>query len=385
MDRLLEGMAPFYGKMLPFCIKHRFLVFVVSIVIFCLSLFFIKILGKEFVPSEDQSRFLVNVICPVGSSVDYTDQMVRKCEEVVLSLPEVKGCFTATGTGRERLANRGIVFITLVPADERKRTQQELVLFLRKEFSKFAGMKAIPIDLSTQGFTAQRGYPIEFSIQGPDLNRLVEVSNKMMMEMENVPGIIDIDSNYDIGMPEVQVIPDRKKAADMGVDSQKIGETLNALVGGIDVAKFKDRGKRYDINMRLQAQSRKTPEAIGDLKVRNDQNELIPLKDLVTIQEKPSLLAINRYNRQRAITVTGNVSEELPQEQALKEVERVAQTILPPGYQIEFSGVAKTFQESFQSLVFALVMGVIVAYMILAAQFNHFSGFMVHRRYAQYL
>jgi multidrug efflux pump subunit AcrB len=195
----------------------------------------------------------------------------------------------------------------------------------------------------------------------------------MMARMREIPGIVDVDSDFEVGMPEVNVEPDRKRAADAGVDMAAIGRTVGALIGGIDVAKFKDRGKRYDVRLRLVADQRTTPDDIGKLYVRNTRGDLIPVRDVTRIDERPSLQVISRRDRQRAISVFANLTPGKAQAEALDQIQRIATEILPEGYRIVLSGSSQAFQESFSSLLFALFLGIAVAYMILGAQFNHFA------------
>jgi multidrug efflux pump subunit AcrB len=274
--------------------------------------------------------------------------------------------------GAERGVNKAIMFVTMTPKNERERSQQEILGLLRKELNQIPGMRAIPFDLSQSGFAATRGYPVEFTIRGPSLEKLNEFSDQIMMKMRDVSGVVDIDSDFEIGMPEVRVIPDRKKAADLGVDMASIGRTVNALIGGVDVAKFKDRGKRYDVRMRLLAQQRQAPRDIGSILIRNTRNELISLRDLADITERPSLQVITRKDRQRAITVFANLVPGTDQRGVRDRVQAIADETLPEGYRITFSGSSQASEESFQSLTFALLMGILIAYMVLGSQFNHF-------------
>jgi multidrug efflux pump subunit AcrB len=339
------------------------------------SLYLVRFLGSEFVPSQDQGRFVVNLETPVGSSADYTDAMLRKCEAFLGELPEVQGYFVSVGSlgGQERGVNKASMYITLKPLGQRRRTQAEILAITRRELGKIPGLRAFPQDLSQSGFSARRGFPVEFSVRGPNLERLHDYSERIMARMRETSGIVDVDSDYEVGMPEANVIPDRQKSADVGVDMASIGRTVNALIGGVDVAKFKDRGRRYDIRVRLMADQRATPASIGNLQVRSSRGSLIRLRDLAKVEERPSLLVISRQDRQRAISVQANLAQGKAQAEALAQVQRIADEVLPEGYQIVFSGSAQTFKESFDSLLFALMLGILIAYMVLASQFNDFA------------
>jgi HAE1 family hydrophobic/amphiphilic exporter-1 len=174
-------------------------------------------------------------------------------------------------------------------------------------------------------------------------------------------------------MPEVRVIPDRNKAADLGISMADIGGTINAAIGGERIAKFKEGGRRYDIRVRLLAPQRSRPEDIERLYVRTAAGNLVRLGDIVQIVQQPTLQAITRKDRERAITIFANVGKGVDQAVALRSIQEIATRILPDDYRAIPAGSSQAFKESFDSLTFAFGLGLIVAYMVLAAQFNAFS------------
>jgi HAE1 family hydrophobic/amphiphilic exporter-1 len=182
----------------------------------------------------------------------------------------------------------------------------------------------------------------------------------------------DIDTDYQLGMPELQVHPDRAKAAQHGVSMLSIANTINAMVGGVRIGKYTSRGKRYDIRLRLTDADRTNPKDIESIWVRNQYGEVVPLSQVVTTKIQPTLYSITRKNRERAVTIYANPAPGFSQQEALKTVEGLAREVLPEGYRIVFSGGAQAFKESFQNLLFALVLGIFVAYMVLGTQFNSF-------------
>jgi multidrug efflux pump subunit AcrB len=194
------------------------------------------------------------------------------------------------------------------------------------------------------------------------------------MEKMRESGLVtDINSDYQVGMPEVQVFPDRNKAAALGISMAEIGDTINSAIGGQRVGKFKDKGRRFDIRVRLLAPQRQRPEDIQRLLVRTAQGGLVRLSDVVRIEQRPTLQSITRRDRQRAITLTANVAPGVSQNVAIERSMQLASESLPDGYRVVASGSTRTFRESFESLLFAMVLGLIVAYMVLASQFNAFT------------
>ena len=174
-------------------------------------------------------------------------------------------------------------------------------------------------------------------------------------------------------MPEVQVVPQRDRAADLGVSMSAIGETVNAAIGGARIGKFKDKGRRFDIRGRLLAPQRERPEDIQRLLVRTNNGQLVRLGDLVRIDQQPTLQTITRRDRERAITIFANVAPGVSQAVAVDQSLKIARSVLPDGYRSVIAGSTKAFRESFQSLWFAFGLGLLIAYMVLASQFNSFS------------
>jgi multidrug efflux pump len=380
IDRFFHRLASGYRRWLEPSLRHRWSVLAAATLIFALSLVILRFMNREFVPAQDQSRVFIRLQTPVGSSVDYTDRMLARVEEFLQTRPEMERYFAAVGGFGGGDVNTAVAFVTLKRPRERpvdpqvghRLSAQEFMGLARRELNAIPGLKAIMQDLSQQGFTAQRGFPIELSLRGPDWDRLAEHAGTLMDRMKATGLVTDLDTDYQVGMPEVKVIPDRQKAADLGVSMETIGDTVNVLIGGARVARFKDAGRRYDIRVRLLAEDRAKPDDIRRLLVRTSTGGLVHLGDIVEVIEKPTLQVITHQNRQRAIGIFGNVAAGASQAEVLKVVQGIGREILPDGYSLILSGSAQVFQESFASLLFALVLGLVVAYMVLASQFNSF-------------
>ncbi len=378
MDKAFTSVSRGYRSLLELLLAHRWKTVGAALAVFAVSLFIAFRLPSEFTPSQDQSQFMVRLQTPIGSSLEYTDAAFRKVEAWAMRQPNIERYFGAVGGGS---VNSGMLFITLKqPGDRvplkpgaRRPTQQDMMNFTRKELKKVPELQRVSIqDPSQAGFTARRGYPVEISLRGPDWDKLAELDQAMMKRMTDSGKMVDVDTDYQEGMPEVQVVPDRAKAAARGVDIATIGDAVNAMIGGVRVGKFTKNGKRYDIRVRLVDKERRTPADIGRIWVRNNRGELIRLSEVMKVEQKNTLLSISRRNRERAIGIFANPAPGVAQGAALAEVEKIAKELLPDGYRIVLSGSSQTFQESTRSLLMALVFGVFVAYMVLASQFNSF-------------
>ncbi|MFA5159657.1 MAG: efflux RND transporter permease subunit, partial [Candidatus Omnitrophota bacterium] len=372
-----------YGKGLVLTLKHKWKVLLFSF-FFCVVSYVITapLLRKEFVPAQDQSIFLAALETPIGSSVYFTSERFKVAEEFAMKHPCVKRYFCVIGIrmgGIEGEVNAGMLFITLKepkdrpydPKLKRRPTQQDVMDQFRAGLNKIPDVKAIMQDLSTRGFSATRGYPIEFSIRGPDWDKLIEYAQKIQGKMEKSPYFEDIDSDYRSGLTEVRITPSRDKAFDHAASIETIARTVNAMIGGERVAKYTQDGKRYDVRVKANDQDRQSTKNIEDLWIWNNRGEMVQIADVVKITERPSLLSITRQGRERAISIYASAASGQSLAKAIQEVQKISGETLSAPYRIVFSGTSQTFKESMMSLIFALILGIVVAYMILASQFNH--------------
>jgi multidrug efflux pump len=371
VDRGFERLAGLYGRALRSGLKRPALVLASAAVLFVAAFLVLKNLPGEFVPSQDQSRFLVRLQTAVGSDINETDKLFLRAEAFMDARPEVERYFAVVGGFGGGQVNSGVLFVTLVPPRQRELSQQEFSGVVRKELNAIPGIRAVVQDLSQSGFTAQRGFPVEFSVRGPDWDKLVAASDSIKNQLAASGTVVDLDTDYRLGMPELRILPDRARAADLGIPIEEVATTLNALVGGLRVGKYSSDGRRLDVRLRLLASQRMRTEDLDRLRVRSRSGELVPLSLLVTTEERPALQAITRRDRERAITVYGNVAPGHSQEDALAEVEKLSNE-MPAGTRAVLGGASVAFRESMSSLLFALVLGIIVAYMVLASQFNSF-------------
>ncbi len=378
MNRLRLG----YRGSLERCLNHPKTVLISAFFIFAVSLSLLRTLKKEFIPSQDMSRVMVNVTLPLGVSMEQTDNLFKtQIEPWINAQPEVELAYAIIGGMGGGGVNTGALMVTMKPKEKRPRigpdhhleTQADFMGILRKKISAAPGIDRVSIlDLSQNGFSAKRGYPVQFMIQGPDWDKLAEISGTFRRKMKDSGLMTDIDTDYNPGMPEIQIRPDRAKTAESGITARAIGDTINAMFGGIKWGKFTGRGKRYDVRVRLADKDRHTPKDLSRIWVRNNYGQVIPLSDVVKSEIKPALFAITRYNRQRSITIYANPIKGRSQGEALAAVDKLAKEILPEGYNIIMAGNAQLFADSFKSLGFVLLLGIFVAYMVLATQFNSF-------------
>jgi multidrug efflux pump subunit AcrB len=263
------------------------------------------------------------------------------------------------------------MFVTLKPKAERKRTMQQMIEYTRR-YNGIPDLRVVPMDLSSQAFTGRRGANVEVSIQGADWQKIATLSRKLMDRMDDHPHFKDVDTNYLVGMPEIHIVPDRKKAAEAGVSMSSIGTTVGALIGGTRVGKYKDKGRRYDVRVRVLRDQRLRADDVRALRVRSATGDLVPLSEVVTIEERPTLLTITRKNRERAIDVTANVPQGTSHAAAFGTVENLWKEVQEEGYRMYWTGTAQTTKETEGSMLLVMGLGLFIAYVVLASQFNSF-------------
>ena len=381
VDRLFHRSARLYRRVLESSLRHPVLVVSVSLVFFVSSLYAFVHVNKEFIPKQDQSSFVVRAQTAVDSSLEYTDSISKKAEAFFMSRPEVRRHLVAVGGfgtgGRSNVVN---MFVSLKPKGERgidpeaghELSQEEMMGVTRKALKK-AGFKKVSVfDLSGRGFSASRGFPVEIAVQGRDWDKLAQYSQEIIDQLNATGLVTDTDSDYELGKPEVRIYPDRAKAAARGVSVESIASTVNAMIGGVVVGQYSSGGHRYDIRVKLDEDEADHVNQIKNLFVRNNRGELIRLANVVSIKEGKALTQINRNDRERAIKIFANIAPGKSQQEAITRAQEIAKKVLPSNYHLQLVGSSQSFKETFESLWFVLALGIVVAYMVLASQFNSF-------------
>jgi hydrophobe/amphiphile efflux-1 (HAE1) family protein len=377
VEAAMQGARKLYRRMLGWPLEHRWTVVAASLLFFGLSIFSLRYLKQEFMPSEDQGLFMMRLQTTVGSSLPYTDSKFRLVEDYLLRRPEVERVFANVGGGT---VSAGRIMVTMRPKGRRgidaqaghELSQQELMQVCRRDLKKIPDLKISIQDPSQRSFTVSRGMPVEATIKGPDWDMLAEYSKQIMEELDKTGLVTDLDTDYLVGMPEIQVIPDREKASARGVSIVSIGEVINSMIAGVVVGTYPKSGHRNDIRVKLEEDQRERGDRIRSLFVRNNRGELVNLSDVVRLEERATMQQISRQDRERAIKVFANVAPGQSQQKALEAVQAIAHKVLPGDYHAVLSGGAKSFQESFGDLLLAMILGIFVAYMVLASQFNSY-------------
>ncbi|MDH4226204.1 MAG: efflux RND transporter permease subunit [Deltaproteobacteria bacterium] len=371
-DELYAKVETLYAEYLAKALERRGLVIAAAIGIFLFSLVVWMMLGKEFMPKEDQSRFMIAYQAPVGSSIEYTDSKLRFIEKVLSDTPEIRSYFAVVGFGNSG-AHKGICFVRMIPKGNRKRSQAEVISELRRKLNVEPGLKAFINEFSV-GFGAQRGPQIEYVIKGPTLEELDKYSGIIAEKFSRIPGVVGVDTDYDVGLPELKLIVDRDRAADAGVDATSLTRMINALVGGSNVSTYKEGGTRYDVRVKLDENLKVEPQDILALTVRNKHGAPVRISNFVTVDQGVGANVINRRDRERSIAVTANLEKGKTLGSAIADLDKIAKEVLPSeGFTTGLSGGAEQFKETFFSMIFAFFLASVITYMVLASLFESFA------------
>ncbi len=363
-----------YKHILSFSLRARWLIILIAIASFYGSLQVAQHLRTEFVPLEDQSEFNIIVKAPLGSSLAFTDTIMEKVRQRLQGQSWLEYTFLSIGSDELQKVNEGAMYVKMIPKNKRTIGQMEAMEWTRK---KIEDIKEAKISVELIGRVSGGGFKnsdVQVEICGKNLDRLEEISLVLMEKMKASEGYVDIDTSYEKGKPELDIYVNRERAADLGVNPITIASTIKALIGGNDVSKFKSEGDRYDVSIRLMESFRNKPEDIPFLSVKNFRGQLIKMDNVAYTKKISGPVQIERYNRARKITVSANLQRDKKLlGAALEEITKFIDVMgLPSGYSKNFVGQAEAMEESFENLIFALFLGIVIIYMVLASQFESF-------------
>src|SRR3954451_25149931 len=376
-----------YGRMLVWSLHHRAGMMAVAGAVVASAVILYPYVGKELVPDDDQGEFSINVRLPRGTSYQRTEEFIKPIEKDVLSLPALERVMQNVNSG---FANFNIM---MTPLEERNISQQELMVRARQMLRKYQGAR-ISVSGGTDISGASSGgrgpgggggggggfNRLNILIQGPDIEQLQAYTVQLMDKVREIPGVVDVDTNFEPTQPELRINVDRARAADLGVNIDTLANNLRTMVGGEEVSEFKDGDDQFKVLLRLDEPYR-TPEIMANLLVASGAPQggagagglgRVKVSDVAQLKNDYGPASIDRYNRQRQISVNANL-QGVPLNEVLSEArKKVDELHLRSGYQAVFGGSARTLAEASSNFTIAMVLAVIFIYMVLASQFNSF-------------
>jgi len=370
-----EGLGRAYQRMLGIALRHRFVTVLVALGIFITSIFMVRFLGTEFVPKADYSEASVTFYVPVGSSLQVTEAKAREVERMLRSFPEVRYTLSTINTGNANGKIYANVYFRLVDRQLRTLNIIEFTPIIRERLRKMGGLTVTHVGLlDSVGGSKQ----IEFYLLGPDQAELERIAAVVTARLQNIKGLVDIESSVKPNKPTVDITVKRDAAADFGLGVGSIANQLRTLVAGQNVGVWRaDNDQTYDVLVRLDPTQRtylhdleRLPFNIGQNS--DDSSRIVRLNQVAQVSESIGPNQVNRRELSREVAFSGNTYGRATGEVSQDIQTMMAGIALPDGYRYQFGGATKNMKESFQYAVVALAMGVIFIYMILASQFKSF-------------
>jgi multidrug efflux pump len=370
-NRFFHGLHVTYERHLRWVLGHRRGVMVGALGLVAVTALLFRLLPSELVPVEDRGLVFNIVLAPEGSTLDYTDRYMRQTEAVYQQVPDVESFFSAVGLGfgGPGRVTDGFMFVRLKPYGQRQHSQQQIVQMLFPRLMGIPGVLAIPINLPSLG--GGFGSPVQFVLQADTYEDLQRAIGPFMMEAQKLGYLLNMNTDLKLNKPQLEIQIDRDRASALGVSVSDVGNTLQTLLGGREVTRFKRGNKQYEVMLQVRPQDRSSPAAIEGLYLRGREG-LVQMASVVRIEEKVAAKELNHFDRVRSATISANLPPGVTLGKALADLRGVAKRTLPPGMRTDLSGESREFVESSGGLYWLFVVSLVFIYMVLAAQFESF-------------
>lgn len=385
VDSVNNAINKVYMTCLKFAMAHKFLMVVFSLLLAVSPIFILAsgLIGVDFIPEDDSGKYQINLKAPDGTSYQQMSVFMRQVEKELKQMPHIDKLFTGVGVSADSIintgssTNRGYFILELEDLKKRGKGYSlfEYIDATRNILAKYDTVKSQVFIIS--GSPGEGSTKVEYVISGPDMNELLAYANAVYDKVKEVPGIIDLDLDFDFAKPEYRVSIDRDKAHDLGVKISDIASTLRTLVGGEeDISKYKEGNELYEIRVRADEDYRNNKEVISALMipaVQNGRDTLVRLDSLATIEQGFGPSQINRMNRQRKITVQANTSGKMDLNRAINIIDSAFKELNPPAnYTSALDGQSSEMGKMLSSFAMAFALAILFIYMILASQFESY-------------
>jgi HAE1 family hydrophobic/amphiphilic exporter-1 len=379
VDKLNNFIADYYIKILKFAITHIKLMVISAILLMISTIPLIMFIGKDFLPVDDTSMFQVNIKAKEGTNLEMMKKITSQIEEEIKTeIPYVTKTLKSIGVSQSGVSskNESYIFFEIVPSEKRDMKLPEIMMKVRKMLSKYDGLKTSVVVGGQGSIGGMKNYDMEYVITGPDLNVLNDYASKIIAELKKIPGAVDLDTSFANAKPEYRVIIDRDKAHQLGVKVEDIAMSLRTLVSGKDsITKYKEGDELYEVRVRADEKWRNNPEVIKAMPVPRGQNGgVVRLDSVANIVESFGPTQIDRYNRQRKISIYSNIEGKASLSKLLNICDNTFKNINSlPQYSSSPVGKAKEFGRMLKSFLMAFIFAFLFVYIVLAAQFESFT------------
>ena len=377
-ENIFLKFSNFYKETLEIAVYKTKTISLFIILIVISSILLFNFSKKELLPQEDRGAYLIIGFTDEGSSFEYTQEQAQKVEARLIPLlqaedsPYSRFIMRVPGFGSSANSYNSFIIIALLDDWKNRKKGQEIVI--REAIGKIVTLpQAIAFPISPQSIRVSNyNKPVQMVIYGSTYEELEEIQSKVIRKLRSNRNLSRIESDYNRNKPEVKLIIDQSKAKDLGVSTRSIGETLETLYGGKRITTFNKLGKEYPIIVQQYLSDRRNKEGISKIFVRSETNgKLISLANLVNFKEEGTAKELSRYNRQRAITISANISENYTLTEAIKFLEGVMADLAPEN-QITWKGKSEEIKETSNELFIIFALALLTSYLVMAATFNSF-------------
>jgi len=369
IEAALNALTRVYHRLLAWALQVRSAVVLLMCLVAVACVWLWAGTKQELAPLEDRGVVLTVLNGPDGATLDYTGRYAEAVERIAQAHPEFDRIFTNVGYPS---VAQGNVVLRAKLWEERERSTLDLAREMAPKMAALPGISAFPITPPSlgQGF---RERPINYVIVTNDsYDELAQVVRRFQERLAQHPGFLQVDIDLRLNKPEIRLDVDRDRAADMGVSVDAIARTVETMLGGRIVTRYKRDGEQYDVVVQTNADQRTTPDDIDRLFVRGRNDQMIPLASLVSTREVVTPRELNHFGQRRSASLTANLAPDLALGQALAIMDQIATEVLPEGYTTDFNGQSREYRNASGSLALVFVLALLFIYLVLAAQFESF-------------
>lgn len=368
LERAFVALERRYHAILEWALARRGLTVGLAVGVLVLTLALGKLLQFTFIPAQDMSALDVTLELPVGTPLADTDRAAGELAARIRALPGVVNVFAVVGGGVDESVNKAAITVNLVPIAERAFKQEELKRWLRANLVAPRGGLLTVADKQMMSGAGSRPQAVQFNLRGDDWDTLLATVEKVKADMQALPGLADVDTTYRAGRPLVSVHVDRDRAASVGLPAAAIGQTLRAFLGQDAFTTYREKGDQFDVKLQLPPAVRADPDAIGALTLRSPKGDLVEVRSVATLSPGEGPSQIERQALKRQVTLLADL-KSWSLGSAMTHLNELGKSF-PRGIQYDFEGQGKELASTATEFLVALLLGVILIYMILAAQFE---------------
>ena len=371
-NRLFEPLDRGYTRLLNWAMAHRGLVAVGAVLVLLSSIPLFRVTAVNFTPEDDQSQFDVTMRAPEGTSLASMEVLANRVSTAVRAIPEVEFTLVTVAGDAAGTLNTASMLVRLHPIEQRRRDQFAVMAQIRDQILPPYAKAGIRTAVQQGGGPGGGGGgAIQFMLQGPDLKQLEKYSEELRAKALTIPGLVDVDTTLNAGKPELSVLLDRPKAADLGVSIADAADAIRLLVAGDQVTTFNDAGEQYEVHLRAEEINRSSTEAIAGLPVPSSRLGIVSLDNIASFRRGDSPATISRMGRQRQVTLSANMIPGTSQGTVQEQITAAAAELnLGPEYQADFAGRSRELNRTATAFLTAIALSFIFMYLILAAQFE---------------